>query len=275
MLSSAAQGSSYVRSELECAVSSKKRILTVVIENFRINEDFLFHIRPAQAIKAYEDWKTAENVLLKTVEHLCAEYQESQIYQGKINYVEKMEKAEGKRKQSAVCCPYCGCSILKRKRLTFDRCFYPKKGKLSRDNVIKAWINGSTLFALFSLLFAVFFLVLLFVASLVSVLSTKLGLALPQGEDSLNEAFSFIVMFISLGISMYIIWLICKPVFKDPSCGIPTNLIDMFLRSMNNSGLKLYSFKCMKCEKYFSVLLPDNEELKDMVSELLEDPNEE
>lgn len=75
MLSSHAQESTYVLSEFECAISLKKKIVPIIIENFKINEEFLFHIRHRQAIKAYEDWKEAQKELLDTVKYLLQNLQ--------------------------------------------------------------------------------------------------------------------------------------------------------------------------------------------------------
>lgn len=73
VLSSLAQESTHVLSELECAVHHKKRILPVIIENFRIEEKFEYHLRYRQKVKAYEDWKEAQSEILDAVKHLLIE----------------------------------------------------------------------------------------------------------------------------------------------------------------------------------------------------------
>lgn len=73
VLSRMAQESTYILSEFECAISYKKRIVPVVIENFEIKDKFEFHLRSRQKISAFEDWKGVQGEILDTVQHLLGE----------------------------------------------------------------------------------------------------------------------------------------------------------------------------------------------------------
>lgn len=253
MLSSAAQESTYVRSELECAVSGKKRILTVLIENFKINDDFLFHVRANQAIKAYEDWKEAEIKLLNTLLHLCTENRENKPASPMTQSSEEMRKTGNADQKYAVCCPFCGCTYVKQKRFFLDRYLYPDDGNRKNDTllnwVVKNRVSLESFIGLLSMTTAIALIIVLF------------------SESGKNP-----VAMVLLGAMLVLHILITMVSLKMQD--VP-DLIGNLLGSIQNSKLKYWTFHCARCEKNFSILLPRDAELKNMVQNLIEDGSEE
>ena len=238
LLTNAAQESPYVMLELDQAFKQKKVILPILLENVEENEKTNFFLNAKQKVDASQNVTKAVNEVISRIKPFA--YTKHEVTE---------PKTERKEIQSVVSCPYCGCTILKRKRLFIDRFLYPKDGIKREDKLMVYILKHNESIGIICFIMA-FVLLLLIIARLDNIL---LWIAVAGIEILL------------------LLFLLLNQPPESNSHKIRKLLID----AINNTELKYYSFKCVECEKYFGVLLPKDKSLIDMTSILLEEKTEE
>ena len=251
ILSSYSQESSYVLSEFECAISKHKPVVPFIIENFRIREEFNFHIRQRQAIPAFEDWKEGMQKLLETVKHRVQKNRLSETVP--IHDDRKLDlhdNSESDPLNKIVKCPFCGCGVLKRRRLFVDRYLYPIEGSNEAEAVkmflLKYRRKIAFVFAIISLLATIFTLILF-------------GNSFDQEKTNVVTG---IFTFISFALCVVYTYVMAQ---WSETNDVESELFD----AIELSELKYWTFKCADCEKNFSILLPKADDLNVRVPGLI------
>ena len=245
LLSKAAQDSPYVMLELHQAFNQKKEIIPVLLENFDLNEKASFYLDVKHRVDATGDIAAAAGTVIRKIK---PEYTTMPAVTDKAP---KRTNTAGRR---TVCCPKCGCTVLKQKRLFVDRYLYPLGGRrntgdkamwiLHNRNVINAYIGCA--------------------AGISAILLTIMSLCEVGNVCKTGNGWFRLVVYVLLACASGIItWLFEK------TDAIPDVIRDL-MNVISDSGLKYWTFKCANCEHEFSVLLPKEDQLKDWVPDLLE-----
>ena len=240
LFSKASLASPHVKKELRIAVKHDKKIIPFMLEDVELTAAFEYHIESNNRISADKDWDKAVEELLRSMKHENVETSKAQIAHDESTK-EQLIGSQQDTKHKSVCCPHCGCTVLKRERYFVDRYLYSKR-ELQDGEDILMWLLKHRDYVLLAM-------VIVFVCMVVVTLvyMEKLGqLFLPY-----------------LGVFGICVWctfaIANKPDIKE-------DLID----TIERSDLKYYTFKCARCENAFSILLPKQSKLKDLVPDLLE-----
>ena len=117
LLTNESQNSPYVKMELDQATRRRKTIIPVVLEHMDQNESTNFLINAKQTVDATKDLDGAVNKIIKTIGGNPDAIHADQIHAKEHRITEYCKE---------ICCPHCGCTVLKRDSFDMDPYFDSK-----------------------------------------------------------------------------------------------------------------------------------------------------
>ena len=238
LLSNEAQNSPFVMLELDQAIKRRKEILPMALEQMDQNESTNFLINAKQAVDATKDFDGAVKKIIKTISDNFRNPDADSLHIKERRMVDCTKE---------ICCPHCGCTVLKKDSFSMDRYFLSgdTDEKVLRFEKIMGFLKKNELGA---------WLVMMATVLSGAVYATAIA---AWGPSIFLAVVGFIVVivvkFLSLTESVK-----CYGALKRVKVAVAV------------SGLRYQSLKCAGCEEKFTVLLPEKGELKDWIPELIE-----
>jgi hypothetical protein len=238
LLTNAAQESPYVMLELDQAFKQKKEIIPILLEQVVENEKTNFFLNAKQKLDATKSITAAVNNVLRRIRPNSSPLE---------NANDQLAQTIDKPKE-IVRCPHCGCPVVKRKRLFLDRYLYPEEGVLEEENMAMLLVKNRNMIE-----------PILMLISMIGMFCSFILLITCKDKGLLQ-----IICIVLIGLMNGAIAVV---IGNKKTCDVIGELI----WAVEDSGLKYWTFRCAKCEKYFSILLPKDKKLKDLIPGLLED----
>ena len=242
LLSNDAQDSPYVRLELDQAIKRGKEVLPIQLEPMDQNDGTNFLINAKQMVDGSKDLNAAVDAIIIKIRTDRQEPRDIPVRQMVRPFVHR----------EPVQCPHCGCTVLKKQWWTLTDLYIDPEREMSYLDMIQLWINNNkaTLLSLVQ--------IGAFVAGIATVI---LACMVESGTKR------YIVAGIIL---LYLLLMFVFSGIRLEEEDIPYTL----LRAIRNAKMKYHTFKCAKCEKIFSTLLPEDDILKERIPDLIEDPED-